>query len=95
MKKRRPVIDMGKYRSTGRRRTADMRRRAQRYPVDRRSGNDRRKSYSLDYFSKGGTERRGSKEDRRINPERRDRWIRVTDWSSVFVGDSDEDIHLT
>jgi len=95
MKKRRPVIDMGMYRSTGKRRTADMRRRAQRIPLDRRSGADRRRSYSLDYFSTGGIERRRHHGDRRRNPERRHKWIRVTDWSSVFVGDSDEDVHLS
>jgi|GEM_PF-1875842 len=95
MKKRRPVIDMGMYRATGKRQTADMRRRAQRIPLDRRSGGDRRDSYSLDYFSKGGVERRRRYGDRRRNPERRHKWIRVTDWSSVFVGDPDEDIQLS
>jgi len=95
MKKRRPVIDMGTYRSTGKRRTADIRRRARRGSFDRRSGGDRRDSYSIDYFAKGGIERRSHKGDRRKNPERREQWIRVTDWSSVFIGGFDDDVHLS
>ena len=49
--------------------------------VDRRSGEERRKVYSFDYFSKGGVERRHFKE-RRSKKERRRGWIRVSDWSS-------------
>jgi hypothetical protein len=50
--------------------------------VDRRSGDDRRDGYDLDYFPGGGTERRSGKERRRKG-ERRDRCIPVSDWSSV------------
>jgi hypothetical protein len=50
--------------------------------VDRRSGEDRRDGYDLDYFPNGGTERRSGKERRRKG-ERRDRCIPVSDWSSV------------
>ena len=50
--------------------------------VDRRSGEDRRAGYDLDYFPDGGTERRSGKE-RRGQDERRDSCIRVSDWSSV------------
>jgi len=38
--------------------------------IDRRSGDDRRKSYSLDYFENEGKERR-IKEERRQQGERR------------------------
>jgi hypothetical protein len=58
-----------------------------RKPLDRRSGNDRRQRYSLDYFEKGGKERRKKKKERRNPSERRDKWVRVTDWSSVYVED--------
>ena len=41
------------------------RRKGSRY-LDRRSGEDRRKVYSLNYFIKGGTERRTPVDRRRI-----------------------------
>jgi hypothetical protein len=51
--------------------------------IDRRSGEDRRKCYSLDYFSTGGVERRVHNSDRRAGgPDRRHNWIRVSPWSS-------------
>ena len=52
--------------------------------VDRRSGEDRRQSYSLDYFENGGAERRKGGERRRKG-ERRTGCIRVSEWSSVCV----------
>lgn len=53
--------------------------------LDRRSGLDRRKGYSLDYFSNGGTERRKYK-DRRRSPEKREGWVRMGDtWASFKV----------
>jgi hypothetical protein len=55
--------------------------------IDRRSGEDRRKVYSLDYFANGGIERR-SMWERRSRGERRLRWVRVNEWASVFIGDS-------
>jgi hypothetical protein len=54
--------------------------------VDRRSGVDRRKTHNLDYFLKGGVERRNWKE-RRSEGERRVGWVRVGTWNSVYVGD--------
>jgi hypothetical protein len=53
--------------------------------LDRRSGEDRRKTYSLDYFVKGGKERRQA-EERRHKDERRDEWLRIDKWYSVFTG---------
>ena len=52
---------------------------------DRRSGEDKRKRYSLDYFTDGGNERRKGKE-RRQSEERRSGWARVYKWCSVFLG---------
>jgi len=53
--------------------------------VDRRSDNDRRREYDLDYFTQGGSERR-KKNDRRKQYERRTGWKRVRAWCSVLVG---------
>jgi hypothetical protein len=53
--------------------------------VDRRSGEDKRKRYNLDYFTDGGEERRKGKE-RRQSEERRSGWARVYKWCSVFLG---------
>lgn len=53
-----------------------------RFAVDRRSGDDRRKSYRLGYFINGGVERRSGKE-RRLLGERRFGWVRATEWSSA------------
>jgi hypothetical protein len=54
--------------------------------LDRRSGEDRRQAYDLDYFPGGGIERRSGKE-RRWSDERRDGWVRVSKWSSVCPDD--------
>lgn len=56
--------------------------------LDRRSGEDRRKIYSLDYFLKGNPDRRINPE-RRFNKERRQDCIRVDEWSSICP-DNDE-----
>jgi len=53
-----------------------------RFAMDRRCGDDRRKSYRLGYFINGGVERRNDKE-RRLLGERRIGWVRATEWSSV------------
>jgi hypothetical protein len=53
--------------------------------IDRRSGDDKRKAYSLDYFFRGGEERRRLGERRKIG-ERRRNWVRVSRWCSVYVG---------
>lgn len=52
--------------------------------LDRRSGEDRRDVYLLDYFTKGGSERRAEKERRQMN-ERRKGCFRVSTWSSVCI----------
>lgn len=59
---------------------------SRRSKLDRRSGEDRRKAYSLDYFLNGGIERRKGTE-RRKNGERRADWRQVDKWYSVFCGD--------
>ena len=53
-----------------------------RSPIDRRSGLERRNEHSLDYFLKGGGEKR-SWTERRSETERRGDWIRVSEWVSV------------
>jgi hypothetical protein len=53
-----------------------------RFAMDRRCGDDRRKSYRLGYFINGGVERRSGNE-RRVSGERRFGWVRATEWSSV------------
>ena len=55
--------------------------------LDRRSGEDRRQTYSLYYFREGGVERRLTKE-RRLNFERRKGYARVSTWSSVCLAPS-------
>ena len=79
--------------SDKRRRTQEQRlhRARQRAFVDRRSGDDRRERYSLDYFSDGGVERRHSRGDRRQAGERRNGWMRVTPWSSVLTKEEEDD----
>ena len=52
--------------------------------IDRRSGEDRRVVYNLDYFLNGGIKRRKEKE-RRTKVERRSGWVRVSKWSSVNI----------
>lgn len=49
---------------------------------DRRSGEERRTVYSLDYFLQGRKERR-KWVDRRWRRELRKGWVRVSKWSSV------------
>ena len=53
--------------------------------IDRRSGEDKRKAYNLDYFFGGGEERRRRRE-RRMLGERRRSWVRVSRWCSVYAG---------
>ncbi len=61
--------------------------------VDRRSGEERRRTYDLNYFLNGGLERRDPDGgDRRFRlDERRDGWVRISQWSSVYVGDGQFD----
>jgi diguanylate cyclase (GGDEF)-like protein len=49
---------------------------------DRRSGKDRRQVYDLEYFFKGGAERR-SRRNRRGAFERRTGWMRIGKWRSI------------
>ena len=51
-------------------------------PLDRRTGNDRRRVYNLDYLLKGGIERR-RRSDRRSYFDRRAGWMRVSRWHSI------------
>ena len=53
--------------------------------MDRRSGEDQRARYDLNYFDDNGVERRKGRERRGI-VEQRKYWKRASEWSSVFVG---------
>ena len=53
---------------------------------ERRSGQDRRKIFSLHRFFYKGPERR-ILQDRRSIEERRDGWVRISKWSSVNLQD--------
>ena len=54
---------------------------------ERRTGNDRRRIFSLHRFFYKGSERRKAIHDRRMHEERRDGWIRISKWSSVKLHD--------
>ena len=54
---------------------------------DRRSGKDRRRAFSLRRFRYHGPERRKFQQDRRIQLERRDGWVRLDRWSSAKLQD--------
>ena len=54
-----------------------------RFQIDRRSGGDKRRSYRLDYFTRGGEARRRQIE-RRKSGERRSRWVRGSHWRNVY-----------
>jgi hypothetical protein len=58
--------------------------------IDRRSGVDRREAHSAEYFEENEPERRRFRE-RRNSGETRSGWVRVTDWSSYFTGDGEEE----
>ena len=53
--------------------------------LDRRSGDDRRDVYDIDYFAAGGAERRDG-DERRQSRERRKDCVRITKWTSVCTG---------
>ena len=59
---------------------------SQRAFLERRSGKDRRRIFSLHRYFYRGTERR-TLNDRRVNEERRDGWVRISKWSSVNLHD--------
>ncbi len=52
--------------------------------LDRRSGDDRRQAYHVDYFDQGGVERRSG--ERRSPVEKREGWIRVGKWVGICIG---------
>ncbi len=54
--------------------------------LERRSGKDRRMKLNPARFFFRGSEKRGLKE-RRLHPERRYGWIRISKWSSVSLPD--------
>jgi hypothetical protein len=54
--------------------------------ADRRSGKDRRRRFNFNRFFYRGLEKRNLKE-RRSKVEKRDGWVRVSKWSSVFLWD--------
>jgi hypothetical protein len=58
--------------------------------LDRRSCEDRRETYDIDYFAEGGPERRQGI-DRRKNKERRAGCVQVSRWSSVCVDEVEKD----
>jgi hypothetical protein len=60
-----------------------------RAPVERRTDDDKRVSFSLKYFKRGGRERRQLRERRRPE-ERRDGWMHVGKWRSEAVFDEQE-----
>lgn len=68
---------MGHVRPTKDKRTTDP-------YMDRRSGEDRREAYNIDYFAEGGLERREGK-DRRKCKERREGCTQTSKWLSVCV----------
>jgi hypothetical protein len=67
--------------------TSKRHRRGDRF-LDRRSGEERRQVYALDYFLKDYPERRTASEKRTLK-ERRCDCVRITKWSSVCP-DTDE-----
>ena len=50
--------------------------------LDRRSGDDQREVYDIDYFADGNAERRDG-DERRHSKERRKDCIKVSKWTSV------------
>jgi hypothetical protein len=56
---------------------------------DRRSGIDGRKAHDLEYLLNGGVERRAG-EERRSKAERRKGWVRLCDYSSVYIGEFED-----
>ncbi len=53
--------------------------------VDRRRLGNQRTTYSMDYFSGGGIERREMQDRRKQQLDRRKDWAMVSQWSSVYV----------
>ena len=55
--------------------------------LDRRSGDDQRDVYDIDYFADGGAERRDG-DERRDSKERREDCVKVSKWTSVCTGNN-------
>ena len=51
--------------------------------MDRRTGDDRRETYDLNYFTTGGVERRKMYERRHRRKDRRKKWVMVDTCCSV------------
>lgn len=64
--------------------------RRSRSDIDRRSGADRREMHDLNRFVEDETERRNFSE-RRHSGEIRDDWVRISKWSSMYVGHNRRD----
>ena len=62
---------------------------ANRSGKDRRALRDRRRGFNLDFYKWGGIDQRRGKELRRPDTERREGWVRVGAWKSVYVGRHD------
>ena len=60
---------------------------------DRRSGQDRRNAYNIDYFIEGGVERRNSSNGERRDQmrDRRKDWIKISRWSSLQLDEKEPD----
>ncbi len=54
---------------------------------ERRTGKDRRRVFGLYRFFYKGPEKRKTLQDRRLQEERRDGWVRISKWSSVKLHD--------
>jgi hypothetical protein len=54
---------------------------------ERRTGKDRRRIFCVHRFFYRGPERRRTLQDRRLQEERRDGWVRINKWSSANLHD--------
>ncbi len=59
--------------------------------IDRRSGNDRRIDYTRSFFSRPLDQRMGV--ERRDTEEQRFGWVRVSKYSSAYLGFPVKDLH--
>jgi len=59
--------------------------------ADRRSGNDRRLDYTRSFFSRPFDQRKGV--ERRNHEEPRSGWVRVSKFSSAFLGFPVKELH--
>jgi len=59
--------------------------------LDRRSGSERRTDYTRSFFCKPFDQRKGS--DRRDEEELRSSWVRVSKYSSAYLGFPVKDLH--